>query len=133
MLALVAATACLLAGCESDDSNTSSDGFGACTHTESAQFERLEPLVADVLADEQVSTRRLSGCEVTGAPHAELIVVAPDWFQRQQVIDLLEAEGWNRLPDADTVLESPDGAFEAATIITTEDGSTFVELQFSVR
>ena len=124
---LVTPVLLLLVSCQSGTSSSDQ----SCGGTERAQFEKLEPLVSEVLSGEQIQTRHLSSCEETGKPGATLIAESPDWSSVRQATDLLTRQDWRRVPD-DPAFVSPDGAYQALRINLKEpDGSTTVMIYFS--
>lgn len=135
VLLVTASVLLLAASCGTYGPPAANDSYYDCLSEESAQFERLEPVVSELLAGEgeQVNTERFSTCDENETPGAILIVVSPSWLKRKQVINLLASKGWDPQPDG-TTLVSQDGRWRALTVVATEpDGVTFVEARFEAR
>jgi hypothetical protein len=126
VLSLVTLLVSVAVACEEKDEEPSS-----CQAREASQYPELEEIADQALAGVTYTLSRLSGCEDYGRPEATIIAAVSEWSRRRQVVQHLQALGWDPLAGSAS-LASPDERYTAQPVVAREpDAPKYMAIYFA--
>jgi hypothetical protein len=127
VLSAVALLVPVAVACEEKDEEPSS----TCQAREASQYPDLEQVADQALAGVMHTLSRLSGCEDYGRPEARIMAAVSEWGRRRQVVQHLQALGWDPLAGS-TSLASPDERYTAQPVVAREpDAPKYMAIYFA--